>query len=82
MKFFYNPGTLLNLRAYGIEIPLTDGRILNVLGVKVYFCDPYSSHQRGTNENRIGILRQYFPRKNLSEKSGPGADQEGGVRNE
>jgi len=31
--------------------------------VKVYFCDPYSSYQRGTNENRIGILRQYLPKK-------------------
>jgi IS30 family transposase len=30
--------------------------------VKVYFCDAYSSHQRGTNENRIGILRQYLPK--------------------
>lgn len=33
------------------------------LNVKVYFCDPYSSYQRGTNENRIGILRQYLPKK-------------------
>lgn len=33
------------------------------LNVGVYFCDPYSSHQRGTNENRIGILRQYLPKK-------------------
>jgi IS30 family transposase len=32
------------------------------LGIKVYFCDPYSSCQRGSNENRIGILRQYFPK--------------------
>jgi len=31
--------------------------------VKVFFCDPYSSFQRGTNENRIGLLRQYFPKK-------------------
>lgn len=31
--------------------------------VKVYFCDPYSSYQRGTNENRIGVLRQYLPKK-------------------
>lgn len=33
------------------------------LGVKVYFCDPYSSYQRGTNENRIGLLRDYLPKK-------------------
>ena len=32
------------------------------LEVPVYFCDPYSSYQRGTNENRIGILRQYLPK--------------------
>lgn len=31
--------------------------------IKVYFCEPYSSYQRGTNENRIGILRQYYPKK-------------------
>jgi len=31
-------------------------------GVPVYFCDPYSSYQRGSNENRIGIIRQYIPK--------------------
>lgn len=33
------------------------------LRVKIFFCDPYTSSQRGTNENRIGILRQYFPKR-------------------
>jgi len=41
-------------------------------GVQIYFCDPYCSSQRGSNENNNGLLRRYLPRRssiqNLSQE--------------
>jgi IS30 family transposase len=37
-------------------------RLRKKLGVKIFFCNAYSLWQRGTNENRIGVLRQHPPK--------------------
>ena len=41
--------------------------IANKLNLKFYFCDPYSSWQRGLNEHTNGLIREYIPKKSCFE---------------
>jgi IS30 family transposase len=58
------PKTLLKTITFdnGLEFA-QHGMVSKALGTDIYFAEPYSSWQRGRNENMNGLLREYFPKK-------------------
>jgi transposase, IS30 family len=63
--------TLLAPLAHRLKTVTTDNgrefalheRFDAAMGCQSYFCDPYASWQRGSNENANGLIRQYLPKK-------------------
>ena len=57
------PKELYKLLTWDRGKELTDHRRFTLATkIDVYFCDPQSPWQRGSNENTNGLLRQYFPK--------------------
>lgn len=62
-------GATTQLKKHLLTLTLDNGkefaeheRIAETLNLKVYFAHPYSSWERGINENTNGLVRQYFPK--------------------
>ncbi len=61
-KRMHAMATLVERESQGKEMA-AHARFTIDTDVPVYFCDPRSRWQRGSNENTNGLLRQYFPKR-------------------
>jgi IS30 family transposase len=71
------PASLRRSLTWGRGLEMAKQKTFTVAtNVKVYFCDPHTPWQRGTNENTNRLLRQYFPKRtDLSGYSQPELDK-------
>ena len=56
------PPTLTNTADNGPEFTKYE-KVTKEIGMRFYFANPYSSWERGTNENGNGLIRRFFPKK-------------------
>ncbi|MBN2420647.1 IS30 family transposase, partial [Candidatus Woesearchaeota archaeon] len=58
------PKRLRRTITYDNGVENTEHQLVNdVLGTRSFFCTPYTSQERGTVENRAGLVRRHFPKK-------------------